>query len=88
MSSTDGEDSLSSSQESLCSYSGVHHNDDDLSEPPAKKSRGRINIFTDRVVAVLDKCHVSDEYAVHLVAAIADALNIDIGSLTLNRSSI
>lgn len=53
-----------------------------------KKRRGTINVFNDQVVAALDKCRVSDRNAVHLVAAIAGAVNVDPTTLTLNKSSI
>ncbi|KAF7990534.1 hypothetical protein HCN44_000339 [Aphidius gifuensis] len=55
----------------------------------AKRSRGTINIFNDeKVVAALDKSKVSNRDAVHLVAAIVQALGIDVTTLTLNTSSI
>lgn len=47
-----------------------------------------MNIFNDKVVAALDRCKVSDRDAVHLVAAIAESLHVDLDSLSLNRTSI
>ncbi|XP_029672394.1 uncharacterized protein LOC115241023 [Formica exsecta] len=55
----------------------------------AKRSRGTVNIFNDeKVVAALDKSKVSNRNAVHLVAAIVQALGTDVTTLALNTSSI
>lgn len=56
------------------------------SKPPIK--RGRRNFITPRLVAALDKCKVSNGYAVHLLAAVADALGFKIGDLVINRATI
>ena len=60
----------------------------DSSEPPAKKSRGTVNILNVRVVSVLDKCKISSRDAVHLIIAIADALGHKVDTLIVNASSI
>lgn len=44
--------------------------------------------MTERLVGVLDKCKISDRNAVHIIAAVADALNVDIKDLSLSRSMI
>lgn len=54
----------------------------------SKKSRGSITVMTEKLAAVLDKCKVSDRNAVHLIISIAQALNIDVNTLTINRTSI
>lgn len=99
LASTDEELSQLLSQKSVGTYSNIsleseNENSgkcDDSKAGPSdpKKSRGTINIFqNEKVVAALDKCKVSDRDAVHLVCAIAEALGVDINTLTLNRSSI
>lgn len=36
-----------------------------------KKSRGSVNIMTEKLVATLDKCQISDRNAVRIIAVIA-----------------
>lgn len=92
LASSDESPTVSQSQGSLGSYSGVLIDDldqaDETTPPAPKKSRGNINIFTNKVVAALDACKVSDRKAVHLIAAIAEALFIDLRTLILNKTSI
>lgn len=66
----------------------VDYNTDDLTPPASKKPRGKINVCTPKVVAALDTCQISDRHAVHLIAAVAEALEFDLASLILNRTSI
>lgn len=90
--STDEGPSQTLSQRSVGSYSNISlgdENDSEMGSPAPKKTRGTINIFENiKVVAALDKCGISDRDAVHLVTAIAEALNVDLQTLILNRSSI
>lgn len=53
-----------------------------------KKRRGRREIMTAKLVAVFDRCKVSDRDAVHILIAAAEAFEFDIESLVINRSSI
>lgn len=79
------------SQQSIGAYSNIsldNDGEDEAGPSACKKKRGNVNIFNDKVVAVLDKCGVSDRDAVHLVAAITEVVNVDRHSLTLNRESI
>lgn len=79
------------SQRSIGAYSGVSfelQDDDETGSPVAKKCRGGINIFTTKVVAALDTCRVTDRKAVHLIAAITEALGINVEHLILNKFSI
>lgn len=43
--------------------------------------------MTERVVATLDKCKLSHRDSVHLIAAVAEALQQDLSTLILNKSS-
>lgn len=71
------------------SVSSSSDNEDEAGPSAPKKPQGTVNIFTNKVIAALDNCKVSDRGAeVHLVAAIAETLNIDLETLTINRSSI
>lgn len=56
------------------------------SDPKIRKIYG--NIITTKIVAVLDKCKVSDRDAVHLIAAIAEALELDLNRLSISRSTV
>ncbi|CAH0547100.1 unnamed protein product [Brassicogethes aeneus] len=49
-----------------------------------KQSKSQVDID----IMVLDSCKVSYRGAVHLVAAIAEVLNFDVETLTINRTSI
>lgn len=53
-----------------------------------KRQRGTLNIINYQLVASLDRCKISDRNAVYIIVAIAAALNFDVNSLTVNRSSI
>lgn len=55
-------------------------------QPPTK--RGRINFITPRLVAALDNCKISDRYATHTLAAVAEALGHSLQDLVINRESI
>lgn len=50
--------------------------------------RGTWNFITPRLVAALDKCKVSDRYATHILAAVAEALGHCLRDLVINRESI
>lgn len=52
-----------------------------------KNVRGTINVMTDDVVAVLDRCKVSYRNSVLIICAIAVALNVNTDELILNKSS-
>lgn len=60
----------------------------------SKITRGKYDIFSERVVATLDRCKVSDRDAVFIITAICQSLidinllDVDINSLIINRSSI
>lgn len=91
LASSDGSPTISLSQKSLGAYSGASLEATDENEatpPPPKKQRGHTNIMTSKVVAALDVCRVSDRQAVHLIAAIGEALQVDLHTITLNRTSI
>lgn len=53
-----------------------------------KSGRGKVDFITDRLVAVLDRCKISDRDAVHLLVAVAEALGHDVHNLIINRTSI
>ncbi|XP_076298843.1 uncharacterized protein LOC143217957 [Lasioglossum baleicum] len=53
-----------------------------------KKRRGQKAFITDKLVATLDKCKVSDRDAVRIITATAQALNHDVDDLIINRTSI
>nr|XP_012144553.1 PREDICTED: LOW QUALITY PROTEIN: uncharacterized protein LOC105662954 [Megachile rotundata] len=62
-----------------------------LGEPgpsEAKKRRGKTQVITEKLVAVLDNCKISDRDAVRVIMATAEALNHDLNELVINRSSI
>ena len=60
----------------------------DLNTSQEKLSRGRKQIITPRLVAALDKCKVSDRNAVHILAAVFEALDLEMNEVAINRSSI
>lgn len=86
------------SQRSVGTYSNVSIEDldssvlfiDESEAGPSqpKRSRGSVNIINEKLVAVLDKCKLSDRDAVHVIAAVAQSLQYDINSLVLNSTSI
>ncbi|KAK0073705.1 hypothetical protein PV326_013147 [Microctonus aethiopoides] len=47
-------------------------NDEDAGPSRPKKSRGTVNILTDKLVATLDKCLISVRNAVRIVSAVAE----------------
>lgn len=53
-----------------------------------KKSRGSVNVITEKLVATLDKCQVSDRNAVRIIAAVAESFSCDLSSLIINKTSI
>lgn len=82
---------LTPSQRSIGAYSGIsldYNPDDDLTPPTSKKSRGKINVCTRKVVAAHDTCQISDRHAVHLIAALAEALEFDLASLIEHREQV
>lgn len=89
--------SFSCSQKSLGTYSNVSVDDEsdwsaeNLSQPgpsAPKKSRGTVNIFDEKLVAVLDRCKITDKQAVHLISTVAHRLNCDVSTLIINKTSI
>lgn len=53
------------------------------------KSRGRINVITEKLVATLDKCQISDRNTVRIISAVAEAIgNVDVSTLIINKKSI
>ena len=52
-----------------------------------KKKRGKISIFTEELVAVLDHCKISYRKSVRIICAVAKALNINTDELILNKTS-
>lgn len=50
--------------------------------------RAQREVVTPKLVVTLDKCKVSDRDAVRLIAATAEALQYDLDSLIINRTSI
>ncbi|XP_044596981.1 uncharacterized protein LOC123273608 [Cotesia glomerata] len=52
-----------------------------------KNERGVINIMTENVVATLDNCKVSYRNSVRIISAISEALQFDVNSLILNKTS-
>lgn len=75
-----------------------HYNDDeniefqdsiDLPNPSnPKKRRAHKQFITANMVAILDRCKISDRDSVRIIAAVAEALGHDLGDLIINRSSI
>lgn len=59
--------------------------EDGLSKP--KKKRGTVNIMNEKVVAVLYICKLSNREAVHLIATILQASNVDLESYIVNITS-
>lgn len=53
-----------------------------------KQSRGLTPVITEKLAAVLDRSKVTDRNAVQLTIATAQALNFDVNSLIINRTSI
>lgn len=51
-------------------------------------SRGRKQWMTPRLCSVLDKTKVSNRDAVHIMMAMADALNVPVDNLVINHTSI
>lgn len=62
--------------------------DENLIESDAQPTRGKIHSITPRLVSALDNCKVSDRYATHILAAVADALGHPLQDLVINRESI
>lgn len=80
----DGESSAHAAQSS-------DDEDDGLSTGNASTSssiRGRTHFITPRVVEALDNAKVTDGMAVHIIAAIAEALGHSIADLVISRSSL
>lgn len=50
--------------------------------------RGKIHFIDPRIVAALDKCKVSSTNAVHILSAVAAALDHRVQDLVINRRSI
>lgn len=61
---------------------------DAATDQQSRNVRGRIKFITPRLVSVLDNCKVSDRYAAHILAAVAEALGHPIRDLVINRESI
>jgi hypothetical protein len=56
--------------------------------PEPSTSRGRKSFITERLVSVFDKCKISDRDAVHILTAAAEAFEVDVDPLVINRTSI
>lgn len=52
------------------------------------KTRGRNEVMTEKLSSALDRCKISDRDAVHIIIAVAEALNVYVSELVVNRSSI
>lgn len=84
------------SQKSLGTYPNVSLDDDtDEYQDPSqsgpstpKRRRGTINMFDEKLVAVLDRFKITDRQAVFIIATVAQRLQIDVASLVLNKTSI
>lgn len=77
------------SQNSIGTYSNVSTDDFECPGPSQpKRSRGNTHVVDEKLVAVLETCKISDRKAVHLIIAIAQALNHDVNSLIVNKTSI
>ena len=69
-------------------------NDPESGPSKPKKPRATINILDEKLVGALDRCGVTDRYAVFLLTAICESLfkknllNVDLDSLVINRTSI
>lgn len=55
---------------------------------PRAYNKKKTLIFTDRLLACLDKCMISDRVAMHIIAAVIDSLGEDIENFILNRKSL
>lgn len=92
------ESNLTGSQRSMGAYSNysteVYDTHNKFVEEQAagpsqpKKFRGTIHVVNEKLVAALDKCKISDRDAVHIIIATAQALQVDVNSLVVNRTSI
>lgn len=87
MSSGESQDTNLLSQKSLSSHSDFYFEEKAGPSEP-KRARGKINILNGNVALALDRCKISDRNAVYLIGAVAAALNVELDSLILNRSSI
>lgn len=85
---------LSSQGSVLSSSSGEIYFPNTARLSDSKKTRGSYDILSERVVATLDRCKVSDRNSVFIITAICQSLidmsllDVDINSLIINRSSI
>lgn len=53
-----------------------------------KKTRGRKEVMTAKLSSALDRCKINDRDAVHIIIAVAEALEVEVCNLVVNRSSI
>lgn len=82
--SFDEDDNMHEEEEERCQDGGS-------SASPEPKKRGSVhrkNVITEKLVAALDKCKVSDRDAVHVITAVAQALEFDIHTLSISRTTI
>ncbi|KAK7865492.1 hypothetical protein R5R35_014608 [Gryllus longicercus] len=49
--------------------------------------RGTINVMTEKVVAAFDTCKLSYRKSVHIIAAVAEALDVDTDNIIMNKTS-
>lgn len=69
----------------------IMHDDElelELVEERSPIKRGTKQFINERLVQALDRCKISDRYAVHILYATAEALGHPVEELILNRSSI
>lgn len=59
-----------------------------LNENHCEVKRGKINVITPKLAAVLDRCMLSVRDSVYVIEAVADALEFDVKNLIINRTSI
>ena len=74
----------------ICSeYEPVQGSSSDCSDaPPAKRQRGTKDICTPKVVAALDRSKISSRNAVFLLAAILEAVDLNVEDYQISKSAI
>lgn len=55
---------------------------------PGTSAMNKTNFITSRLVSALDRCKITDRFAIHIIAATAEALGHSVNDLIISRSTI
>lgn len=69
--------------------SDENDSDDHLTPGPSHSvKKSKKNIYTQRLIGALDNCDVTDRDAIHVIAAVLNALDLIVDDYILSRSSL